>query len=61
ARNQPHQAYVDDKILSVGSTLTVQEGTEKYVLTVEKISKKEVTFSWNEMSVVLKMAETFEF
>ena len=61
ARNQPHQAYVDDKILSVGSTLTVQEGTEKYMLTVEKISKKEVTFSWNEMSVVLKMAETFEF
>ena len=61
SQNRPFQAFVDDKILSVGSTLTVQEGPDQYVLMLEEISKKEVSFSWNEMSVVLKMAETFEF
>ena len=61
AENRPFQAFVEDKILSVGSTLTVQEGPDQYVLMLEEISKKEVSFSWNEMSVVLKMAETFEF
>ena len=61
AQNHPFQAFVDDKILSVGSTLTVQEGPDQYVLMLEEISQKEVSFSWNEMSVVLKMAETFEF
>ena len=61
AQNRPFQAFIDDKILSVGSTLTVQEGPDQYVLMLEEISEKEVMFSWNEMSVVLKMAETFEF
>ena len=61
AQNSPFQAFVDDKILTVGSTLTVQEGPDQYVLMLEEISEKEVSFSWNEMSVVLKMAETFEF
>ncbi len=61
AQNRPFQAFVDDKILSVGSTLTVKEGPDQFVLMLEKISEKEVVFSWNEMSVVLKMAETFEF
>jgi hypothetical protein len=61
AQNRPFQVFVDDKILSVGSTLTVQEGPDQYVLMLEEISEKEVSFSWNEMSVVLKMAETFEF
>ncbi len=61
AQNRPFKVFVDDKILSVGSTLTVKEGPEQYVLMLEEISEKEVSFSWNEMSVVLKMAETFEF
>ncbi|MFZ9034239.1 MAG: hypothetical protein ACO21J_09855 [Anaerohalosphaeraceae bacterium] len=61
AQNSPFQAFVEDTILSVGSTLTVQEGPDEYVLMLEEISEKEVLFSWNEMSVVLKMAETFEF
>ena len=61
AEDRPFQAFVEDKILSVGSTLTVQEGPDEYVLMLEEISEKEVLFSWNEMSVVLKMAETFEF
>ena len=61
AEDRPFQAFVEDTILSVGSTLTVQEGPDEYVLMLEEISEKEVLFSWNEMSVVLKMAETFEF
>ncbi|OQY03038.1 MAG: hypothetical protein B6I25_08525 [Planctomycetales bacterium 4572_13] len=59
AQNRPFQAFVDDKILSVGSTLTVQEGPDQFVLMLEEISEKQVVFSWNEMSVILKMAETF--
>ena len=61
ADGNPFQAFVDDKILSAGSTLTVKEGPDQYELTLEKISKKEVLFTWNKISVVLKMAETFEF
>jgi len=60
AENRPIQAFVDDKILSVGSMLTVQEGPDQYELTLEEISEKEVLFTWNKISVVLKMAETFE-
>jgi len=55
-----YQAYVDGKILSVGNTLTVQEGPDQYVLMVKKISEKEVVFSWNQASVVLKIPESFE-
>ncbi|MDH4202511.1 MAG: hypothetical protein OEV87_06420 [Phycisphaerae bacterium] len=61
AGGKPFQAFVDGKILSVGSTLTVKEGPDQYELTLEKISEKEVLFMWNKISVVLKMAETFEF
>lgn len=61
ADGKPFQAFVDGKILSVGSTLTVKEGPDRYELTLEKISNKEVSFTWNKISVVLKMAETFEF
>jgi len=60
AKDRPVQAFIDDKILSVGSTLTVKEGPDQYVLTLEEISQNEVVFSWNEISVVLKMAETLE-
>lgn len=60
ADGKPFQAFVDDKILSVGSTLTVKEGPDQYELTLEKISEKEVLFMWNKISVVLKMTETFE-
>jgi len=61
AQNRPTQAFVGNKILSVGSTLTVEEGPDQYVLTLEKISLNEVVFSWNEISVTLKLAETPEF
>lgn len=61
AQDHPSKAFVDDKILSVGSTLTVQDGPDQFILLLEEIGKNEVVFSWNEMSVVLKMAETFEF
>ena len=58
---KPFRAFVDGKILSVGDTLTVQEGPDQYVLIVEKISKKEVVFTWKQVSVVLKVPESFEF
>ena len=58
---KPFRAFVDGKILSVGDTLTVQEGPDQYVLIVEKISKKEVVFTWKQVSVVLKVPESFKF
>lgn len=51
------QAFANGKILTVGSTLTVKEGPDQYALTVTDISENTVTFSWNTVSVVLKMAE----
>jgi hypothetical protein len=57
----PSQAFVDGKILSVGSALTVQEGPDQYELTLDEITYKKVVFSWNKVSVVLEMAEAFEF
>lgn len=60
SQGRPYQAFIDGKILSVGSTLTVKEGPDQYVLTLDEISEKEVTFLWKEISVVLKMGETFE-
>ena len=59
--DKPFQAFVDGKILSVGDTLTVQEGPDQYVLMVEKISKEEVVFTWKQVSVVLKIPKSFEF
>lgn len=61
AAGNPHQAFVEGKILSVGDTLTVQEGPDQYMLTVNQINEKEVMFSWNKSVVVLKMSETFDF
>ena len=60
ADGNPSQAFVDGKILSVGQTLTVQEGPDRYVLTLKKITENDVTFSWNKISIVLEMAEAFE-
>ena len=41
--------------------MTVQEGPDQYELIVDEITKKKVVFSWNKVSVVLEMAEVFEF
>lgn len=60
SQNRPFQAFVEDKILTVGATLTVQEGPDQFELKLEKINEKDVVFSWNGISVMLKMAETFE-
>ena len=56
----PQQAFVDGKIFNVGSVLTVKEGPDKYELELKKIEEKEVVFVWNELTVVLKLAETVE-
>ncbi|MCI0498223.1 MAG: hypothetical protein L0Y36_00880 [Planctomycetales bacterium] len=53
----PCRVFVNGKILTVGSTLTVKEGPDQYVLIVTDIKENKVEFSWNTVSVVLKMAE----
>lgn len=60
-QGKPLQAFVDDKILTVGMSLTVQEGPDRYELTLTKLSEKEAVLKWQDISVVLKMAEPFEF
>lgn len=57
----PLQAYVDNKILTVGMSLTVQEGPDQYVLTLSELNEKKAVFKWHDISVVLKMTESFEF
>ena len=45
ANDVPYQAFVDGKILSVGSVLTVKEGPDKYELALIEIEEKEVLFT----------------
>ena len=57
ADGKPCKAYVNDKILAVGTVLTVQEGPETYELRLTELSEKEALFQWNEFSMVLKITE----
>jgi hypothetical protein len=57
ADGMPSQAFVNDKILTVGSVLTVKEGPEQYALVLMKISDNEVLFDWNDIAVTKKMTE----
>lgn len=57
ADGNPSKAYVNNKVLSVGTVLTVQEGPETYALTLTELSHKEASFTWNEFSVVLKITQ----
>jgi hypothetical protein len=60
ASDVPFQAFVDGKILSVGSVLTVQEGPEEYELILVTIEEKEVLFIWNDLTVTLKLTGMVE-
>lgn len=60
ADQQPVQAFVENKILSVGALLTVQEGPDKYDLKLEKLENTEAVFTWNTHRIVLKMADLVE-
>ena len=56
----PFQAFVDGKILSVGSVLTVKEGPDKYELALISIEEQEILMIWNDLTVKLKLTETVE-
>lgn len=58
ANGKPSKAFINDKVLSVGTVLTVQEGPETYDLTLSELSKKEALFTWNEFSMELGITET---
>lgn len=58
ADGKPCKAFVNEKILAVGSVLTVQEGPETYELTLTELSEKEALFTWNEFSMVLRITES---
>lgn len=53
----PSQVFIDDKILAVGSVLTVKEGPEQYALVLREISDNAVLFDWNDIAVTKKMTE----
>ena len=57
---KPYQVFVGDTILTVGSVLTVKEGSEQYELVLQEVKENEALFVWNETSITLKMTETVE-
>lgn len=57
ADGRPCQVFVNDKILAVGSVLTVKEGPVEYEVVLKGISENEAAFSWNGISVTMKMTE----
>lgn len=58
ADGKPSKVFIDDKILTVGTVLTVQEGPDTYDLTLTELSEKEALFDWDGFSLVLHLAET---
>ncbi len=58
ADEKPLKAFINEKILAVGTVLTVQEGPETYELMLTELSEKEALFTWNEFSMVLRITET---
>ena len=58
ADGKPSKVFVDEKILTVGTVLTVQEGPETYELMLTELNEKEALFTWDEFSMVLRITET---
>lgn len=52
------RACIDGKVFSEGQTLTVKKDKEMYELTVSQIDDNRVVLTWDQWSVVLKMAES---
>ena len=57
---KPYQVFVNDAVLTVGSVLTVKEGSEQYQLVLQKVKENEALFVWNKTSITLKMTEMVE-
>ena len=60
ADGKPYQVFVNDAILTVGSVLTVKEGSEQYELILQEVKENEALFNWNKTSITLKMTEMVE-
>jgi hypothetical protein len=58
ADGTPSQVFANDKILAVGSVLTVKEGPVQYEVVLKGLSENEAAFSWNGISITKKMTET---
>ena len=51
------EAYIEDKLVSVGSTLPVSYDNRIYRFTVTRISQEQVTLKWKDFVVNLKMSQ----
>lgn len=54
------QAYIEDKVLTVGQVLTVRHSSKAYELTVTEITPQQVMLRWNTYSISLKITESHE-
>ena len=58
--NENPQAFINDTLLSVGDTLSIKEGDEKYECEVISIEKSTVVVKCLEAEIVLKLAHAIE-
>ncbi len=54
------QAYIEDKVLTVGQVLTVRRSSHAYELTVTEITPQQVKLMWNTYAISLKITESHE-
>ncbi len=57
---EPPQAFINDKLLSVGDKMVVSDATETYECEVVEISKSSVLIRCRDVEMVLKLDETVE-
>jgi len=58
--SEPPQAFINDKLLSVGDKMVVSDATETYECEVVEISKSSVLIRCRDVEMVLKLDETVE-
>ena len=54
------EAFIGNKLVSVGQTLPVRYNDKTYELTVAQINENKVVLMWGDVSVVLKMSQSNE-
>jgi hypothetical protein len=57
AQGRPDKASVNGVVVSVGSTISVAVGKEKYSLEVKSIESKQVELAWLEHKIISKMPD----
>ena len=57
AQQRPAQAFVDGRLLEMGSTFTIRRQAQTFELSVKKIENTKIVLVWQEYEIELKMPD----